>query len=105
MQAFLAIIASEPRGDHSSNSSTLLRHAAEELLRCAGAGEADFLASEMGSLAAEENAVDACSELFAAGRAGQESGDWRTRVHAMNVLRLFFKDSQVRKPVFGYVSC
>jgi hypothetical protein len=99
LQAFLAIASSEPHGDHG-NSVMLLRYAAEELLRCAGAAKADFSASEMGSAAAEESAVNACSDLFAAGRAGQESGDWRTRVHAMNILRLFFKDSQVCARVF-----
>lgn len=97
MQAFLAIVASEPRGDHG-DAPVLLRHATEVLLLCAGATDADFEA------AVETSFVDVggfarlladCSKLFKAGHAGQDGGNWRTKVHSMNILRLLFKDSKV----------
>ena len=89
-QAFLAIAASEPRDDHG-DSPNLLKHAATSLLHCAGI-RADAVSSASGG-AVLTFALSPSS--LASGRGSDASGDWRTRVHAMNILRLLFKDSQV----------
>jgi hypothetical protein len=110
-QAFLAIVLSE-RGDHG-DTSALLRIAAKELLLCAGASSRDFVKSSSSSASAEEDGADTASapatpaanaayyeELFKLPPVGRDvvssaSDNWRTRVHALNIVRLLFKDSQV----------
>ena len=70
-----------------------MRHAAKELLVCAGANESDLRVPTPGADGGESDSLASCAKLFSGQT--QEIEDWRTRVHAMNILRLLFKDSQV----------